>query len=89
MLSFLTLPFLASAALGASHLPRRDFHHNLARDISATASVTNTTTSANASVDMIAAAYYAGWHGVGNDFYNFTLQDVAWTKYTHLIYAFA
>ena len=93
MLSFLTLPFLASAALAASHLPRRDFHHHLARDLAAsanvTANVTTTTGSANGTVDMVAAGYFTGWHAAGQVAYNFTVDDVSWEKYTHLIYAFS
>jgi len=32
----------------------------------------------------VAAAWYAGWHGE-----EFPLSKVSWSKYTHLIYAFA
>jgi hypothetical protein len=33
---------------------------------------------------IVATAWYAGWHSS-----NFTLQNVSWSKYTSLIYAFA
>jgi chitinase len=33
---------------------------------------------------IVATSWYAGWHSD-----NFTLQDVSWSKYTSLIYAFA
>ncbi|KZT10932.1 glycoside hydrolase family 18 protein [Laetiporus sulphureus 93-53] len=42
------------------------------------------TNSTNSTVDMVAASWYAGWHSE-----NFTLDDVSWEKYTHLIYSFA
>lgn len=32
----------------------------------------------------VAAAWYAGWHSA-----DFTLQDLSWSKYTHVFYAFA
>lgn len=35
------------------------------------------------SVDMVASAWFAGWHAD-----NFTLDDVSWDKYTQLTYAF-
>ena len=65
--------------------------HHLARDLAASAptDVANATTSANATVDMIAATYFAGWHNATDTTYNFTLEDVSWSKYTHVIYAFA
>lgn len=91
MLSLFFLPFVASAVLGASHIPHRDFHHRLAReharsvaDSAEPANSTNTTSSTSSTVEMVAAAYYTGWHAA-----NFTLDDMSWDKYTHLIYAFA
>jgi chitinase len=33
---------------------------------------------------IVAAGWYAGWHSS-----NFTLQDVSWSNYSTLIYAFA
>lgn len=33
---------------------------------------------------MVSSSWYAGWHAD-----NFTLQNVSWDKYTHLIYSFA
>ena len=38
----------------------------------------------NGSVEMVAAAWYAGWHAS-----DFTLDDVSWEKYTLMTYAFA
>lgn len=38
----------------------------------------------NESVDLVAAAWYAGWHAS-----DFTLDDVSWEKYTLMTYAFA
>ncbi|KAH8107690.1 chitinase [Cristinia sonorae] len=35
-------------------------------------------------VDMVSAAWYAGWHSQ-----NFTLANVTWEKYTHMTYSFA
>jgi GH18 family chitinase len=32
----------------------------------------------------VAATWYAGWHST-----DFTLEDLSWDKYTHVIYAFA
>jgi chitinase len=94
MFSLFYLPLLASAALGASHIQHRDFHHHLAREharaLAASQAGSSTTTSTNASnatVDMVAASYFAAWHA-SNPAYNFTLDDVSWEKYTHLIYAF-
>ncbi len=34
--------------------------------------------------EIIAASWYAGWHGT-----DFTPQNVSWTKYTQVTYAFA
>lgn len=34
-------------------------------------------------VEMVAAAWYTGWHAQ-----DFTLDDVSWDKYTHMTYAF-
>lgn len=88
MLSLFYLPLFASAALGASHFQHRDFHHRLAREHARSLAPSNVTVppmnATNATVDMVAAAYYAGWHAA-----NFTLDDVSWEKYTHMIYAFA
>lgn len=36
------------------------------------------------SSNFVATAWYAGWHAD-----EFTLEDVPWSKYTHLTYAFA
>lgn len=38
----------------------------------------------SSSVEMVAAAWYAGWHAS-----DFTLDDVSWEKYTLMTYAFA
>ena len=43
--------------------------------------------SRDASVDMVAAAWYAGWHA--NSDPAFPLANVSWDKYTHLTYSFA
>ena len=40
--------------------------------------------SANSTVDMVAAAWYTGWHAQ-----NFTVANVSWDKYTHLTFSFA
>ena len=32
----------------------------------------------------VAATWYAGWHST-----DYTLEDLSWDKYTHVIYAFA
>ena len=32
----------------------------------------------------VAATWYAGWHST-----DYTLEDISWDKYTHVIYAFA
>ncbi|KAI0085037.1 chitinase [Irpex rosettiformis] len=48
----------------------------VARD--GTASTTNST------VDMVAAAWYTGWHSQ-----NFTVANISWDKYTHLTFSFA
>ncbi|TFY68804.1 hypothetical protein EVJ58_g790 [Rhodofomes roseus] len=70
MLSFLSLGLLALPAAHATG------SHFTARDAS--------TDSANSTVDMVAAAWYTGWHSE-----DFTLNNVSWDKYTHLIYSFA
>ena len=41
----------------------------------------NATTRSNST---ISAAWYTGWHAT-----DFPLSQVSWSKYTHLIYAFA
>ncbi|OBZ70754.1 Chitinase A1 [Grifola frondosa] len=38
----------------------------------------------NATVDMVSAAWYAGWHAE-----DFPLANVSWDKYTHMTYSFA
>ncbi|KAF5351917.1 hypothetical protein D9756_007649 [Leucocoprinus leucothites] len=42
------------------------------------------TTSNSSSSALIASAWYAGWHSK-----DFPLEDVSWSKYTHMAYAFA
>lgn len=81
MFSLFYVPLFASAVLGASPFHSRDFHHQIARSLAS--NNVSTTNSTNSTVDMVAAAYYTGWHAA-----NFTLDDVSWEKYTHLIYAF-
>jgi chitinase len=44
----------------------------------------STKLSRGSSVPSVAASWYAGWHSG-----DYTLQDVSWSKYTHVIYAFA
>jgi len=73
MLSFLSLGLLAFPAV---HAAGNSF---FARDDS-----TISANSTNATVDMVSASWYAGWHA-----YDFTLNNVSWDKYTHLIYSFA
>ncbi|CCM03883.1 uncharacterized protein FIBRA_06034 [Fibroporia radiculosa] len=70
----LSLLSLGLLALPVTHATSFPFH---ARDTSAT----NAT---NVTVDMVSSAWYAGWHAD-----NFTLNNVSWDKYTHLIYSFA
>lgn len=77
--SFATTIMLSFLSLGllavpAVHATGSTF---FARDDSANA--TNATI-----VDMVSSSWYAGWHAD-----NFTLQNVSWDKYTHLIYSFA
>ncbi|TFY54353.1 hypothetical protein EVJ58_g8915, partial [Rhodofomes roseus] len=45
---------------------------------------TDPANSTNSTVDMVVAAWYTGWHSE-----DFTLNNVSWDKYTHLIYSFA
>jgi chitinase len=40
--------------------------------------------SSNLGSSNIAAAWYAGWHAQ-----DFPLSKVSWSKYTHMVYAFA
>ena len=82
MFSLFYVPLFASAVLGANPFQHYNLHRRLAHDFAATD--VSTTNSTNATVDMVAAAYFAGWHAD-----NFTLDDVSWEKYTHMIYAFA
>ncbi|KAH9948621.1 chitinase [Amylocystis lapponica] len=70
MLSLLSFTLLALSASRASA-------HAFARDAPA-ANLTNST------VEMVAAAWYTGWHAE-----NFTLANVTWDKYTHMTYSFA
>ncbi len=44
----------------------------------------STKLSRGSSVTSVAASWYAGWHSD-----DYTLQDVSWSKYSHVIYAFA
>ncbi|THH05683.1 hypothetical protein EW145_g4627 [Phellinidium pouzarii] len=55
-------------------------HSHIARqiDVVAGANVTNAT-----EVEMVASAWYTGWHAT-----DFPLSNVSWYKYTHLTYAF-
>ncbi|KAH9057749.1 chitinase [Lactarius vividus] len=41
-------------------------------------------TSSSSPSNLVAASWYGGWHSS-----DFTLQDVSWSKYTSVIYAFA
>lgn len=59
---------------GHSGLVRR---YNAARQINAD-STTNTT-----EVEMVASAWYTGWHAA-----DFPLANVSWDKYTQMTYAF-
>ncbi|KAI0929854.1 hypothetical protein AcV5_006707 [Taiwanofungus camphoratus] len=70
MLSFLSLGFLAIPAAHATSHYARDAPSN--------------STAGNATVDMVSAAWYAGWHAQ-----DFALNNVSWDKYTHLTYSFA
>lgn len=47
-------------------------------------SVDNSTSTSNSTADHIAASWYAGYHAS-----DFPVQNVSWSKYTHVIYAFA
>ncbi|OCH91678.1 glycoside hydrolase [Obba rivulosa] len=74
MLSFFTLALFAAPAV---HAAGPSF---FLRD--ATTASPNTTT--NATIDMVSASWYAGWHAQ-----DFPLSNVSWDKYTHLTYSFA
>lgn len=63
----------ASWSTGHSGFLRR---HNAARQVNDNA--TNTT-----EVEMVASAWYTGWHAT-----DFPLSNVSWDKYTQLTYAF-
>ncbi len=52
---------------------------------SSTATASSTATTSDASVDMVAGAWFAGWHATDG----FAVSNVSWDKYTHMTYSFA
>lgn len=73
-MSLLSFTLLALSIAGARSVSIR-----ASADVNATVSV-----STGSTVDMVSAAWYAGWHSD-----NFTLSNVSWDKYTHMTYSFA
>ncbi|KAI0344492.1 chitinase [Trametopsis cervina] len=68
MLSLFSIPFILASAAFAAYTVRDEAP----------------TTSDNSTVDMVAAAWYTGWHAE-----NFTVANVSWDKYTHITFSFA
>ncbi|KAJ3551491.1 hypothetical protein NM688_g4674 [Phlebia brevispora] len=52
---------------------------------SASISSTNNANSSNSTVEMVASAWFAGWHATEG----FAVSNVSWEKYTHMTYSFA
>lgn len=46
---------------------------------------TDATASSNTTVEMVSAAWFAGWHATEG----FAVANVSWEKYTHMTYSFA
>lgn len=82
MLSFLALPLLAVPSVSAFSDSSNARHHAFARHHSLAAR--DAAPASNATVDMVAVAWYAGWHSE-----YLPTSNVSWDKYTHMTYSFA
>ena len=77
-LSLLALANGGSVSAGHSGFVKR--HSNLARQLNSNSSSSGSNTT---EVEMVASAWYTGWHAT-----DFPLSNVSWDKYTQLTYAF-